>query len=292
MQHRRTILALSLLTAFVAAIAAGVGIFYREGPGPREHETLHGATVTTYGRGLYRDMSAEVAPQGIAQDVVTLFVAVPLLLASLHPASRGSLRARFILAGGLAYFVVTYLFYLMMAMYNALFLAYSVVLSTSFFALAMVLMGFDLAALPRRFSEATPVRGVGIFLIVNALLIALLWLSIVIPPLLSGAVVPPQVEHYTTLVVQGLDLALLLPLSALSGWLLLKRRPFGYLLAPTYMVFLCILMLALVAKLTAMGMLGYSIVPAVVIIPTLAGVALILTTRMLTSVVPPDHAVP
>lgn len=289
MQHRRLVITLSLLTALVGAFAAGVGVFYRSGPGPREYETIRGDTVTTYGRGLYRHMSAEVAPQGIAQDVVTLLVAVPLLLIASGMAQRGSFRARFVLAGTLAYFVVTYLFYLMMAMYNPLFLAYVVVLSVSVFALALVLAQFEVATLPHRFAVTAPIRGVGVFLIVNALLIGMLWLSIVLPPLFSGAVVPREVEHYTTLVVQGLDLALLLPLSVLAGWLFLKRRPFGYLLAPIYIVFLSLLMVALAAKIVAMGILGYSVVPAVVIIPGLMILGIVLATLTLRSVLPQGH---
>lgn len=279
----------SIVTVFAAA-AAGLGIFYRAGPGPYEHESIRGLTVTIHGRGLYRHMSAEVAPQGIAQDVVTLFVGIPLLLLALRRADEGSIRSRFLLAGVLGYFFVTYLFYLVMGMYNALFLAYVILTSASFFALALVLLGFRIPGLPQVFTRRTPVRAAGVFLIVNASVIALLWLSVVVPPLLTGTVIPVQTEHYTTLVVQGLDLSLLLPLSVLSGWLLLAGKPLGYLLAPTYMVFLALLMTALTAKVVAMGMLGYSIIPAIVVIPTLNVISAVLAFLLLRSAEPsPQH---
>lgn len=59
----RALRILVALIAPVAAVAAGIGIFYNAGPGPYEHETIRGETVEIFGRGVYRDMSAEVAPR-------------------------------------------------------------------------------------------------------------------------------------------------------------------------------------------------------------------------------------
>src|SRR5690606_11461775 len=96
MYHKKPITLLVLIISVLAVLAAGTGIY-----------------------------SAEVAPQGIAQDYVTLFPGLPFLWISLAWARKGSLRGRFLLAGVLGYFFVTYLFYLMMGMYNALFLVYA-----------------------------------------------------------------------------------------------------------------------------------------------------------------------
>lgn len=83
-----------------------------------------------------------------------------------------------------------------------------------------------------------------------------------VPPLLDGTIYPPSLEHYTTLIVQGLDLALFLPLSIISGALLLRRKALGYLDAPVYLIFLVFQMTNLTAKLIAMGTQGQEIVPA------------------------------
>lgn len=286
MNHKKAITVLVLIISVLAAFAAGAGIFSTEGPGPSIFETVHGRTIMLYGRGLYRHMSAEVAPQGIAQDYVTLFVGIPLLWISLLWARKGSLRGRFMLAGVVGYFFVTYLFYLMMGMYNALFLAYAALLASSFFALALILIGFDVAALPSRFGNSAPVKSAGAFLVFTTFTIGLLWLSIVVPPLLAGMVFPPQVEHYTTLVVQGLDLGLLLPLGLVSGILLIRKKPFGYLLAPTYLVFLSLLMTALTVKIAAMGLLGYNIFPVVFIIPAFNILSVVLAAWVLKSIDP------
>ena len=291
LDNNRPIVFLVLLIAAVAAIASGAGIFTRGGPGTFAHESIRGESVAIYGKGLYRDMSAEVAPQGIAQDVVTLFVAIPLLLISLRLAQAGSLRAQLLLGGTVAYFVVTYLFYLVMAMYNAMYLGYVILLGASVFTLAMVVARIEVRSLPGLFEARAPSRGAGIFLIANSAAIALLWLGVVLPPILTGEVVPRQVEHYTTLVVQGLDLSVLLPLGALSGWLLFKKRPLGFLLGPIYLVFLALLMTALTAKIVALGFLGYSIIPVIFIIPTLNVVAGVFAFRLLRSAqYAPTHA--
>jgi hypothetical protein len=98
-------------------------------------------------------------------------------------------------------------------------------------------------------------------------MIALLWLSIIVPPLMDGSVVPKSVEHYTTLTVQGFDLSIFLPITFLSGLLLLKKRKFGYLMAGVTLVLLSLLMTALTAKIIAMALSDVNVVPAVFIIP-------------------------
>jgi hypothetical protein len=131
-----------------------------------------------------------------------------------------------------------------------------------------------LSEYPSVFSEKTPTKFAGIFLIFNAIAIAFLWLRVVVPPLLDGSIIPKDVAHYTTLIVQGMDLGLMLPLSFVSGWLLLKKTPLGYLMGTTYFIFLSLLMTALCAKIIAMGILGSNIIPVIFIIPTFMLIAI------------------
>jgi hypothetical protein len=270
MNHKNTITLLVILIVAASAVAATTGILSEGGPGSYDYQSIRGQTVTIYGKGLYRHMSADVAVQGIAQDYVTLFIGIPLLILATCLARRGSLRGRFLLAGTLGYFLVTYLFYLIMAMYNAMFLVYVLLMGCSFFALALTMMSLDAGVLPAAFHPSAPVKLAGGFLLFNAASIGLLWLSVVVPPLADGTLYPKALEHYTTLVVQGMDLGLLLPLAAVTGVLLMRKRPYGYLLGPVYLVFLSILMAALTSKVIAMGMVGQNIVPAVFLIPTFA----------------------
>ncbi len=275
MKYINPVTGLAIIIIVFAALTASLGIFSSSGPGNYEYESIRGETVTIYGKGIYRHMSADVAVQGIAQDYVTLSIGIPLLVIGLLLSRKGSLRGRFLLAGTLFYFLVTFLFYTCMGMYNYLFLAYVILLALSFFAFLYTLLSFDPADTAAAFDKNTPVRFAGGFLIVNAVLIALLWLSVVIPPLLDGSIYPAEVQHYTTLIVQGLDLGLLLPLAVAAAVLFLKRKPAGFVFAPVYIVFLTILMTSLSAKIIAMGMQGANIIPAVFLIPAIQVTAIV-----------------
>lgn len=267
MKNKNIITTLVILIVLVSAFAASMGIFSSSGTGEYKYQSIRGKSITIYGKGIYRDMSKEVAPQGIAQDYVTLFAGIPLLIISLVFACKGSVRGKYLLTGTLGYFLVTYLFYMTMGMYNVFYLGYVSLLGLSFFAFYLVMASFDIDTLSEIFKVSAPRRFAGGFLIFCAACIAFLWLSIIIPPLIDGSIVPIQVEHYTTLIVQGFDLSLLHPIAFVSGFLFLRKKRYGYLLAPVYLVFLSILMTALTAKIIAMDILGYNVIPVIFIIP-------------------------
>ncbi len=268
MKQKRTISILVLLIAAISAIATSIGIFSNAGYGSYHYDSIRGKTIEIYGKGIYQHMSSDVAIQGIAQDYVTLFIGIPLLLASLWGFRRNSIKCHFLLSGTLGYFFVTYLFYTAMGMYNILFLGWVVLLGCSFFGLFASLISTDISKVKEYFNAKTPTKFVGGFLIFCSVSIALLWLSIVLPPLIDGTIYPESLQHFTTLIVQGFDLGLLLPISFISGLLLIKGEPLGYLAATTYIGFLSILMTALTAKIIAMSMNGANVIPAVFIIPT------------------------
>lgn len=284
MRSFQTIKFLVLIIILASAIATSMGIFYQEGAGSYQYFSIRGHNVTIYGKGLYKDMSAEVAPQGIAQDHVTLLIGIPLLIISVLKARKGSLKGQFMLAGTLGYFLVTYLFYLVMGMYNSMYLLYVILLSASFFAFFLTMRSFSVNGLSQAFNEKTATGIAGGFLIFNSIAIAILWLSIVIPPLLDGTIVPLQVEHYTTLIVQGLDLAILLPASFIAGILFIRKRPIGYLFAPVYFVFLSLLMTALTAKVFAMAILEYNVIPVIFLIPTFTLISVLCTIVILRNI--------
>jgi len=284
MKHKTTVTLLVFVITTLAILATTAGIFSNQGTGQYEYKSIRNKTVTIYGKGVYHDMSAEVAPQGIAQDYITLFIGIPLLLISLFFFRKGSLKGHFLLAGTLGYFLVTYLFFLLMGMYNEMFLPWIMLLCSSFFAFTLTCFSFEIEKLHFSFHESTPVRLTGSFLVFAACAIGLLWLSIVVPPLIDGTIVPVQTEHYTTLIVQGLDLGILLPLSFISGVLLMRKKPFGYFLAPVYSVFLSILMTALTAKVVSMSILGYNVIPVIFIIPVFNLLSIMCTIFILKNV--------
>jgi len=265
MSTKQTLRLLVAVIVLAATIASASGIFLEAGSGPYQYTSIRGQEITMSGKGLYQHMAANDAIPGIAQDYLTLLLAVQLLLI-FGFRNKSSLKQKIFLAGLTAYFLVTYFFYLCMGMYNECFLLYVIIAGSSFFGFIMQIQDLQKTNTNTWFGLERPAFA-GWFLIANAILIGLMWLSMVIPPIMDGSLYPASLEHYTTLIVQGLDLAILLPVSMISGVLFLKRKSSGYLWTPVYLVFLSFLMLALMAKIIGMGIKGGNIVPAVYIIP-------------------------
>lgn len=284
MKHKKPVTILVILIVLASIAATAAGIFSAGGPGKYEYESIRGEKITIYGKGLYQHMSADVAIQGIAQDYITLFAGVPLLIISLLVSRKNSLRGKLILAGTLGYFLVTYLFYLAMAMYNFMFIVYVFLLGTTFFAFMLTVFSIHESGIVRFIKSERLVRNGGIFLIINAVMIALLWLGVVIPPLADGTIIPGQVQHYTTLIVQGFDLGLLLPAAFVAGWSAIRGNHLGYLFTIIYLIFLSLLMTALVSKILFMASAGANVIPVIFIMPSIAVISIIFSTILLRNI--------
>ncbi|MDN3686986.1 hypothetical protein [Cyclobacterium jeungdonense] len=283
MNKKNQVSIIVLSIALLAGVAAFIGIFLHVGNGTFVYQSIRGHDVVIYGKGLYQHMPADVAVQGIAQDYVTLFIAIPLLLVSLIGYLKKSIRSFFLLSGALGYFLVTYLFYTAMGMYNFLFLCYVTLLALSFFGLFITARALELLG-NFHFSEKTPTKAVGGFLMFNAISIAFLWLGIVVPPLIDGSIYPVELNHFTTLIVQGFDLGLLLPICFVIGFLLFRKKRLGYIYSTIYLGFLSLLMTALTAKIIAMYIVGVNVVPVIFIIPSFNLVTVICTFLMIKNI--------
>lgn len=272
---------LILVIAALATAAALAPFLIQAGPGPSHYTSVRGEEVLLYGRGPYRHMPADVAVQGLAQDLVTLLVGVPVLLGALVWARRGSRAGHLALCGAVAYLLVQYFMYLGMGTYNELFLTWVALVLLTFHALLRLLLAVPAAAFTVAPGRRSARRFVGGVLLINGGLIALLWLGVVLSPLAEGRLYPAGLAHFTTLIVQGFDLALFLPPSLLAGFWYWRGQTPGDLLAPVYTVFLTLQMLALVAKLAWMSAVGVSAGPALLVIPVLLVEAAIAATLAL-----------
>jgi hypothetical protein len=262
---------ISLLVSFIilcSIVATSYGIFSNQGQGESEYKSIFGETVSIYGKGLYRHESAQMASQAIAQDVVTLFLGIPLLLFSLYLARKGLLKGRLLLTGTLGYFLYTYVSYSFLSMYNSFFLLYVFLMSASFFAFILAMMSFDIQTLPKYFNEKLPVTFIGSFLLVVSFVFAFMWLGKIVPSLMKDTP-PVGLEHYTTLVIQAMDLGFVIPASILAGIWLMKRKPFGFLLASVMIIKEITLLTALSAMVVFQmlaGIKGLSVMLAIVIL--------------------------
>jgi len=284
MKQNKTITILVLMTAAAAITASSFGIFSDDGTGVYEYQSIRGEEVLIYGKGIYKHMSADVAVQGIAQDYVTMFICVPFLFAALFWSRKNSTKGMLLLSGTLLYFLVTYLFYLAMGMYNEMFLVYVFLAGSSFFALVIALFSFDFNKVKEIFPSHKLMKNTGIFLIINSVLVALLWLGIIVPSLLDGSIYPKELQHYTTLIVQGFDLGLLLPISFVVGVLAIRGKGPGYLFSSVYVIFLSFLMVALTSKILFMADAGENVVPVIFIMPTIALIAITFSVLILRNV--------
>ncbi|MCG8481869.1 MAG: hypothetical protein MJA31_01025 [Clostridia bacterium] len=230
MKYKKTILLLVILIGILSLAVSSIGLFSSEAFGDRIFTSLYGEQIELYGKGIYHRDSVSMVAQGKAQDMVTMILGIPLLLISLLLTHKGSLRGQLLLTGTLGYFLYTYTSYVFLWMYNSLFLVYVLLMSVSFFALILNLMSFDILQLPKHFNKRLPVKVLGIFQIALGIVIALLWIGKIANA--DTTSIPPEgLEHYTTLVIQGLDLGFIVPIAILSGVLIIRRKPFGYLLS-------------------------------------------------------------
>jgi hypothetical protein len=190
--------------------------------------------------GIYGRETAAFLDQAIAQDIVNIAVVSPAIIVSALLARRGSLTAWLAWLGAVAFTVYNYVIYTLSIHAGPLFLAWVAVLGLSLYALIGDLVALDPRSVGARFVSA-PRRTVGWFLIVVAALFCGLWLTDIVPALLSGQV--PAAARDLGLPsnpVHVLDLAFYLPATFTAGALLLRNRAAGYVLAPALLGFLAL----------------------------------------------------
>jgi hypothetical protein len=119
--------------------------------------------------------------------------------------------------------------------YNALFLAYVASMSCSLFAFILTILTIDINHLKDQFNAKMPLKFIGIFQIFIGFSVFMLWMGKIIPSLTNG-IVPVGLDHYTTLVIQAMDLGFVVPTAILSGILLMKKNNFGYLLSSVVII--------------------------------------------------------
>jgi hypothetical protein len=282
MIYKRTISLLVILITILSIFATSYAIVSSQGPGEYAYQSIFGETVSIYGKGLYSHDSVSVATQAIAQDYVTLFLGVPLLLLSFNMYRKGFLKGSLLLTGTLGYFLYTYASYSFLSMYNSMFLTYVALMSASFFAFILMMMSYDVEKLPLFFTKKMPVKFLGGFLLFGSFVFGMMWTGKLGLPLLNNTP-PADLQHYTTFVIQALDLGFVVPTGLLAGILLIMRKPFGYLLAPVIIIKEITLLTALTAmillQLKAGVEIGYLLVWSVILFNLLVIICMILMMK-------------
>jgi hypothetical protein len=264
------------LTAVVSGIQPGEGT-------PYPLTNFRGEQVTINARGLYYWDTVSSAAQMQANDLVTLVLGLPLLAVSYWLTLRGSLRGRLMLAGTLGFILYTYITMCFGAAYNRLFLVYVALFSMSLFAFTLVIMSFDIQALPAHFSEKLPRGWIAGLLFFAAAFLSAAWLGRIAATFVPETL--PALENSTSLFIQVMDLGIVVPICILSGILLLRRRPWGYLLASVGMMKFLTLGVAVSVMGVNMARVGVPVsVVELGIFPTMALLNIVMTIILLRNI--------
>jgi hypothetical protein len=208
----KIILIASALIAVLAVIAAGSGLL----------------------TDVYKNDTTSGAAQQRGNDLVTLVLCVPLLLVSAYFAAKGSLRGQLVWTGTVFFFLYTYASQSFLTVYNYMFLVYVAAFSLSLYTFAASLLTLDVRRVKESLTGA-PVKATACFMFFIGIVVMLMWLALIVPPLMRGER-PVELETYTTLVIQAMDLGIIAPMAFITGTLLLKKDAWGYALASLILI--------------------------------------------------------
>lgn len=271
------------LAGLLAAVASAAGVLLRGDLVTRSFTTARGSEVDLLVDGMYRFNGENVGAEGIGWDLVTLLLVVPALALTLSALRAGSLRARLIVIGILAYLAYQYFEYAVFLAYGPLFLVYVATFSISLVAIAMLAAGIRLSELPSRFSERFPHRAMTAYGVFMVVLLGGMWLPLIVRSI--GAFDVPELYGATTLVVPAFDLGLLVPVGIFTAATVYRRLPVGYLLASVVIVKGLAMASAIVAMVVVEWLAtGQPQLPPIVIFGGLAVASAVIAVRLYSSI--------
>src|SRR4051794_32482129 len=104
MKNQRSISILVVLISLFSFAATTYALVSHQGTGRYEYKSIFRENVDIYGTGLYQRDSVSMAIQALAQDYVTLFLGIPLLIISLVLTRKGLVKGKLLLTGTIGYF--------------------------------------------------------------------------------------------------------------------------------------------------------------------------------------------
>lgn len=219
-----------------------------------------GEEITFYGKGLYARNSFSMGIQAIAQDIVTLVLALPCTIISLHFAKKKNILAEFVLTGLLAYMLYTYMSYAFLMYYNALFLLYVANMALSFYGFVIsiiILLRLDMVQV---LGEKMPTKGLRIFLTITGIVIAFMWMGRIVPTIGTDNA-PVGLDNNSTLGIQVLDLGVIVPACFVISHMLKNKSRLGFILGPVIIIKAVALVVAVLAMAVCMSLSGIEVAP-------------------------------
>lgn len=177
---------------------------------------------------VYRDV-AWIRAAWFGNDLVTLVAVVPMLVAGLVLAARGSVRGTLLWYAGLGYGVYNYAYYAFGAHLNVMFPLLVVLFVASAWTLALCLATADVPSLAACFGARAPVRSVAAYMAFTGVGLAVAWIAQWAAYVFGGTV--PSMGEGAFRLVAVMDLSFMVPTMIVGAVLLWRRRAWGFLAA-------------------------------------------------------------
>ncbi len=203
---------------------------------------------------VYGHETENWAIQAKGQDVGNLLAVVVLLTAAVRY-RRGSRRAGLVWLGALLYLIYAFIVYAMAVHLNYLFGVYVAVLGLA--AWAVIFNVTPVRGSGIHFPEGRPLTVAAWVIVAIGVLFAGLWLSELVPALVSGTV-PDSLTEAGLWVnpIHVIDLAVVLPGFILAGVAALQRRGHGLFWLAPWLVFSALMGSSIIAAMVLMLMAG------------------------------------
>jgi len=192
--------------------------------------------------GFYSRETHAWAVQSFGQDIINLFLIAPLLLLTSILNYQKKKVSIPVWAGTNLYLAYTFTIYCFDIHFNQLFLIYCFCLGLSLFSFIYFLTSLRNESPGSDLSHRTPLRYIGIYFLIISVLFYFLWLSDIIPSIVSNSI-PANLKQtgLFTNHVEVLDLSLILPGVFLCGILLLNGKSIGFVMAPVILTFIILM---------------------------------------------------
>ena len=233
--------------------------------------------------GIYKETpNWKVQAQG--QDVIDLILIVPSLLIAVVLTKKNHRFGLPLWGGTMSYLIYTFVIYCFAVHFNLLFVPYCLILGLSFYSMVCFFhCAFGEGGIGD-LAGKIPERTIGVYFILIACVFYFLWLSRILPATFSKSI-PNEIVEMGLPVnpVHALDLSVCLPGFLVAGIFLLRKNPFGRLIAPVLLIFSVLMDITIAVMIVAMKMRGLTgdIVPAIFVggLAVFSGVLLSISFR-------------
>ncbi len=257
MKEDRVLIILSSIVAFLALIATAVGFFWNNNGISFYVNNIYGNSIQMYGNGLYAFDTYFKAPIQRGTDLVTLFLAIPVLLLVIWLNKQNLLKYRLLLVGVLSYFLYYSASLAFGVSYNNLFLVYILLFSASLFSFMVGIASIDTKSISDKILDKMPRRSIAIFMIFAGLSV-FVWLIEIVGALLTGKP-PASLAIYTTEPTYVFDLGIIAPSAFACAVLLFRKKPLGYVFAAVLLVLNSFIGIVVVSQTIVQKVAGISI---------------------------------